>query len=101
MKEYVIIVFFVCVLLYHVNSALFIHAGAFFIPYILFLVTCGVPLFILEVSLGQYTSQGGIMCWRMVCPLLEGEEYLTGVKQVMTEKLPQSIVVHILCCFQA
>ncbi|XP_063766446.1 solute carrier family 6 member 11a [Eleginops maclovinus] len=49
--------------------------GAFFIPYILFLVACGIPLFILEVSLGQYTSQGGIMCWRKVCPLLEGIGY--------------------------
>ncbi|KAL3058693.1 hypothetical protein OYC64_010781 [Pagothenia borchgrevinki] len=53
--------------------------GAFFIPYILFLVTCGVPLFILEVSLGQYTSQGGIMCWRMVCPLLEGIGYASQI----------------------
>ncbi|XP_047437782.1 solute carrier family 6 member 11a isoform X1 [Mugil cephalus] len=49
--------------------------GAFFIPYLLFLVTCGIPLFILETALGQYTSQGGIMCWRKVCPLFEGMGY--------------------------
>ncbi|XP_073323777.1 sodium- and chloride-dependent GABA transporter 2-like [Pagrus major] len=49
--------------------------GAFFIPYILFLVTCGIPLFVLEIALGQYTSQGGIMCWRKVCPLFEGIGY--------------------------
>ncbi|XP_019957211.1 solute carrier family 6 member 11a [Paralichthys olivaceus] len=49
--------------------------GAFFIPYILFLVTCGIPLFILETSMGQYTSQGGIMCWRKICPLFEGFGY--------------------------
>ncbi|XP_041672100.1 sodium- and chloride-dependent GABA transporter 2-like [Cheilinus undulatus] len=49
--------------------------GAFFIPYVLFLLTCGIPLFILETALGQYTSQGGIMCWRKVCPLFEGMGY--------------------------
>ncbi|XP_008283676.1 solute carrier family 6 member 11a [Stegastes partitus] len=49
--------------------------GAFFIPYILFLVTCGIPLFMLETALGQYTSLGGIMCWRKVCPLFEGMGY--------------------------
>ncbi|KAK2862060.1 hypothetical protein Q5P01_001593 [Channa striata] len=49
--------------------------GAFFIPYLLFLGTCGIPLVILETALGQYTSLGGIMCWRKVCPLLEGMGY--------------------------
>ncbi|GAA6221888.1 sodium- and chloride-dependent GABA transporter 2-like [Lates japonicus] len=53
--------------------------GAFFIPYILFLVTCGIPLFILETALGQYTSQGGIMCWRKVCPLFEGMGYASQI----------------------
>ncbi|KAM6970095.1 sodium- and chloride-dependent GABA transporter 2-like [Aplochiton taeniatus] len=49
--------------------------GVFFIPYFLFLVTCGIPLFFLETALGQYTSQGGITCWRKICPLFEGMGY--------------------------
>ncbi|KAJ4927508.1 hypothetical protein JOQ06_015235 [Pogonophryne albipinna] len=46
--------------------------GVFFIPYIIFLFTCGIPLFLLETSLGQYTKQGSITCWRKICPLFEG-----------------------------
>ncbi|XP_078529842.1 sodium- and chloride-dependent GABA transporter 2-like isoform X2 [Lissotriton helveticus] len=49
--------------------------GAFLIPYLIFLFTCGIPLFILEVSMGQYTSQGGITCWRRLCPIFEGLGY--------------------------
>uniref|UniRef100_A0A3B5N220 Transporter n=1 Tax=Xiphophorus couchianus TaxID=32473 RepID=A0A3B5N220_9TELE len=46
--------------------------GAFFIPYLIFLFACGIPVFLLETSLGQYTSEGGITCWRKICPLFEG-----------------------------
>nr|XP_061795531.1 sodium- and chloride-dependent GABA transporter 3-like [Nerophis lumbriciformis] len=49
--------------------------GVFLVPYVLFLVTCGIPIFFLEVSLGQLTGQGGITCWRKICPLLEGIGY--------------------------
>uniref|UniRef100_A0A671XP27 Transporter n=1 Tax=Sparus aurata TaxID=8175 RepID=A0A671XP27_SPAAU len=49
--------------------------GVFFIPYLLFMVTCGIPLFFLETALGQYTNQGGITCWRKICPLFQGIGY--------------------------
>ncbi|XP_062391838.1 sodium- and chloride-dependent GABA transporter 2-like [Sardina pilchardus] len=49
--------------------------GVFFIPYLLFLLTCGIPLFFMETALGQYTSQGGITCWRKICPLFQGVGY--------------------------
>ncbi|RXN03775.1 sodium- and chloride-dependent GABA transporter 2-like protein [Labeo rohita] len=59
---------------YHDTFAQLLH-WAFFIPYVLYLLTCGIPLFVLETSLGQYTSQGGITCWRKICPLFEGMGY--------------------------
>ncbi|XP_015256482.1 PREDICTED: sodium- and chloride-dependent GABA transporter 2-like [Cyprinodon variegatus] len=49
--------------------------GVFFIPYILFLFSCGIPLFLLETSIGQYTKQGSITCWKKICPLFEGMGY--------------------------
>ncbi|GAA6090166.1 sodium- and chloride-dependent GABA transporter 2-like isoform X1 [Tachysurus ichikawai] len=53
--------------------------GVFLIPYLVFLFACGIPLFLLEISLGQYTSQGGITCWRKICPLFQGLGYGTMV----------------------
>ncbi|XP_074506898.1 sodium- and chloride-dependent GABA transporter 2-like isoform X2 [Sebastes fasciatus] len=49
--------------------------GAFLVPYVVTLLTCGIPIFFLEVSLGQLTGQGGITCWRKICPLFEGVGY--------------------------
>ncbi|KAG5837923.1 hypothetical protein ANANG_G00218260 [Anguilla anguilla] len=49
--------------------------GVFLVPYVLFLFTCGIPLFVLETSLGQYTSQGSITCWRKICPIFGGLGY--------------------------
>ncbi|XP_064417734.1 sodium- and chloride-dependent GABA transporter 2 isoform X2 [Latimeria chalumnae] len=45
--------------------------GAFLIPYLIFLFMCGIPVFFLEIAMGQYTSQGGITCWRRICPVFE------------------------------
>uniref|UniRef100_A0A3P9LS64 Transporter n=1 Tax=Oryzias latipes TaxID=8090 RepID=A0A3P9LS64_ORYLA len=53
--------------------------GAFLIPYILFLLACGIPMFLLETAMGQFTSQGCITCWRYFCPLFEGIGYATQV----------------------
>ncbi|XP_026116674.1 sodium- and chloride-dependent GABA transporter 2-like [Carassius auratus] len=49
--------------------------GVFFIPYVVFLFACGIPLFLMETALGQYTSQGSVTCWRKICPLFEGLGY--------------------------
>ncbi|KAG5837197.1 hypothetical protein ANANG_G00236740 [Anguilla anguilla] len=49
--------------------------GAFLVPYLLFVVICGIPLFLLETAMGQYTQEGGITCWRKLCPLAEGIGY--------------------------
>uniref|UniRef100_A0A671RSJ2 Transporter n=1 Tax=Sinocyclocheilus anshuiensis TaxID=1608454 RepID=A0A671RSJ2_9TELE len=46
--------------------------GVFFVPYMLFLVVCGVPLFLLETALGQFTSLGGVGAWMKICPLFAG-----------------------------
>ncbi len=50
----------------------FSSAGAFLIPYFLCCVLGGIPVFFLEVSLGQFMSTGGVSAW-LICPLFQGE----------------------------
>ncbi|XP_074640483.1 sodium- and chloride-dependent glycine transporter 2-like [Tubulanus polymorphus] len=56
--------------------------GAFLIPYALALALAGLPLFFMELSLGQFGSLGPITIWRCL-PLFKGLGYgmvmLTGI----------------------
>ncbi|CAI9715035.1 sodiumchloride-dependent and chloride-dependent taurine transporter-like [Octopus vulgaris] len=45
--------------------------GAFLIPYFICVIIGGVPLFFLEVAVGQFTGTTGLKAWRL-CPILQG-----------------------------
>ncbi|XP_048247888.1 sodium- and chloride-dependent glycine transporter 1-like [Haliotis rufescens] len=45
--------------------------GAFLIPFIVCLVLCGLPLFFLEVAMGQFSGKSATHVWS-VCPLMKG-----------------------------
>ena len=47
--------------------------GAFLIPYFTMLFLCGMPLFCMELSIGQYFSLGPVTSWTALCPLAKGE----------------------------
>uniref|UniRef100_A0A8C5C2T0 Transporter n=1 Tax=Gadus morhua TaxID=8049 RepID=A0A8C5C2T0_GADMO len=70
--------------------------GAFLIPYFIFLFGGGLPVFFLEVALGQFTSEGGITCWEKLCPIFTGTSFLFSP--------PSSCFIdsylHRLFCFQ-
>ncbi|XP_051982404.1 sodium- and chloride-dependent GABA transporter 2-like isoform X1 [Xyrauchen texanus] len=53
--------------------------GVFFVPYMLFLFLCGIPLFLLETALGQFTSLAGVSAWKRICPLFAGLGYASQV----------------------
>uniref|UniRef100_A0A5K3EHC9 Transporter n=2 Tax=Mesocestoides corti TaxID=53468 RepID=A0A5K3EHC9_MESCO len=48
--------------------------GAFLIPYFICVLVTGIPMFFLEVSIGQLMSRGGIEAWEII-PLFKGVGY--------------------------
>ncbi|OQV16286.1 Sodium- and chloride-dependent glycine transporter 1 [Hypsibius exemplaris] len=49
--------------------------GAFLIPYILFLVLCGIPLVFMEMAMGQFSSLTSIHLFSKFSPLFKGLGY--------------------------
>ncbi|XP_046585407.1 sodium- and chloride-dependent glycine transporter 2-like [Haliotis rubra] len=47
------------------------RGGAFLIPYVISTAVLAIPLFILEVALGQFSAKGPIKIWS-ICPLMKG-----------------------------
>ncbi|TKC47495.1 hypothetical protein EI555_018948 [Monodon monoceros] len=49
--------------------------GAFLLPYTIMAVFGGIPLFYMELALGQYHRNGCISIWRKICPIFKGIGY--------------------------
>lgn len=49
----------------------FLIPGVFLIPYLIFLVIGGMPLFFLEISVGQFMRVAGIKVWN-IAPIMKG-----------------------------
>nr|CAB3266321.1 sodium- and chloride-dependent taurine transporter [Phallusia mammillata] len=52
--------------------------GAFLIPYILFVAIGSLPVFLLEVTLGQYTNLGSALAFRIV-PIMKGLGFAVNI----------------------
>ena len=48
-------------------------SGAFLIPYLVMLIFGGLPLFYMELALGQYQRVGCISVWKRICPAFKGK----------------------------
>jgi solute carrier family 6 GABA transporter-like protein 1 len=66
--------------------------GAFLIPYFIAMITCGIPLFLLEVAVGQYLGVGGMSVVGQLCPILKGVGY-SALMMVFLENVYYIIIV--------
>ncbi len=62
--------------------------GAFLLPYMLMAVFGGVPLFYMELALGQFHRSGCISIWKHICPIFKGKTGLLHKAQTSETKNP-------------
>uniref|UniRef100_A0A8C4PZ60 Transporter n=1 Tax=Eptatretus burgeri TaxID=7764 RepID=A0A8C4PZ60_EPTBU len=67
--------------------------GAFLIPYLTMLAVAGLPIFFMEVAIGQFASQGPISVWKAI-PALQG----CGVAMVIISVLI-AVYYNIIICY--
>jgi len=66
--------------------------GAFLIPYFFSMLVCGIPLFFLEVAVGQYIGKGGMSVVGQLAPMFKGVGY-SAMMMVFLENVYYIIVV--------
>ncbi|KAF5296090.1 hypothetical protein FQA39_LY02724 [Lamprigera yunnana] len=78
--------------------------GAFLVPYLIMLFLCGIPLFFLETSLGQFSGQGCITMFK-ICPLFKGAGFAIIVVNLICTMYYNVIIAYPILfltnCFQA
>ena len=69
-------------------------SGAFLLPYFIMVILAGIPMFFLEVSIGQFMSAGGIKVWN-ISPLFTGKRtYHVWLKiTISTEQLITKLTI--------
>lgn len=63
-------------------SLFFLTTGAYMVPYLILLILIGIPLFFLELAVGQRIRRGSIGVWNYICPRLGGIGYASCVVSI-------------------
>ncbi|XP_068004646.1 sodium- and chloride-dependent glycine transporter 2 [Melanerpes formicivorus] len=70
--------------------------GAFLIPYLMMLALAGIPIFFLEVSLGQFASQGPVSVWKAIPALQAYSGQGSKVVVYFTATFPYVVLIILL-----
>lgn len=77
-------------------------SGAFLIPFFICLIFCAVPLYLLEVSLGQFTGKSPVIVWS-ICPLFKGNIFTVSPSLLFTVSISLGFLCHwkstVGCCY--
>ncbi|XP_030917617.1 sodium-dependent neutral amino acid transporter SLC6A17 [Geospiza fortis] len=62
--------------------------GAYLVPYLVLLIIIGLPLFFLELAVGQRIRRGSIGVWNYICPRLGGIGYASCLSPLPWSECP-------------
>ena len=71
-------------LVYLLSNLFFGLAGAYLVPYLILLILIGIPLFFLELAVGQRIRRGSIGVWNYISPRLGGIGFASCVVSLDT-----------------
>ncbi|CAG0894999.1 unnamed protein product [Darwinula stevensoni] len=69
--------------------------GAFFVPYFTMLFACGIPIFFLEMALGQFNSCGVLSVFR-ICPIFKGVGFAMIIVNILVSAYYNVILAYTL-----
>lgn len=72
-------------------------SGAYLVPYLVLLIIIGIPLFFLELAVGQRIRRGSIGVWHYVCPRLGGIGFSSCI---VSRRLGEVMRVAVLGCYK-
>ncbi|XP_062607423.1 sodium- and chloride-dependent glycine transporter 1-like [Saccostrea cucullata] len=72
--------------------------GAFLIPFFILLFFCGVPLYFLEVSLGQFTGKSPVVVWS-ISPLFTGLGWLMMIISLVVSWYYNTVIAWVIYYF--
>ncbi|KAL3079076.1 hypothetical protein niasHS_014858 [Heterodera schachtii] len=75
--------------------------GAFLLPYTMMVLLAGIPLFYMELALGQFHRKGAITTWGRICPLFKGIGYCVIMTAFYTDFFYNVIIAYALHYFYA
>lgn len=75
--------------------------GAFLVPYLIMLLFGGLPLFYLELALGQYHRSGCLTIWQYIAPVFKGIGYAICVIDIYMAMYYNTIIAWAVYYLQA
>lgn len=82
------------------NYFILVSVGAYLLPFFILLMMIGIPLFFLELAVGQRIRRGSIGVWNYISPKLGGIGVASCIVSFLMQYMPYNfynVWIYIIC----